>query len=80
MFLVISECFLESLSLLHNLKSQLHVSDSTLRLVSREAIDVNAKGNDRVMRLKQQEAYWILSVKAAVLPGLNVELDSFPFL
>lgn len=57
-----------------------HVSPSSLRAVVLEVVPHNIRGGDRVKKLLQRETFWIVTLQATKLPGLNDEVDFLPFL
>ncbi len=61
-------------------KEAQHGRASSLRNVGIEAICLDARGGDKVMRLKQRDMFWIYTLKATSHPGLNEDFDLFPFL
>ncbi len=63
----------------HFMEAQ-HTDDSSLRVKGIEVISVDARGGDKVKRLKQREAYWIHALKATSFPGPNEDFDLLSFL
>ena len=61
-------------------KEAKHGSDATLKVSGIEAISFDARGGDKIKRLKQREAYWIYALKGTSYPGLNEDFDLTSFL
>lgn len=57
-----------------------HGRDTSLRAVGIEAVCLDARGGDKIKRLKQREMFWIDQLKATEYPGLNEDFDLSPFL
>ena len=57
-----------------------HVSDASLKVIGIEVITLDARGGDKIKRLKQREAFWINALKATTYPGLNDDFDLSSFL
>lgn len=57
-----------------------HSSCNTLKISGIEHVASSVRGGDRLKRLLQRESFWIYTLKATQYPGLNGELNFYPFL